>query len=60
MEVRVGYEKKKVKSSEDLIKAMDEEGTFFAFEPAMEAELDIMFDMVMKGFSSMMAHYGTP
>jgi hypothetical protein len=31
----VGYEKKEVKTSEDLIKAMDEEETFFTFRPAM-------------------------
>jgi hypothetical protein len=40
MVVSVGYEKKEVKTSEDLIKAMDApEDTFFTFGPAMEAEL---------------------
>jgi hypothetical protein len=38
----VGYKKKEVRTSEDLIKAMDEEDTFFAFGPATEAELDSM------------------
>jgi hypothetical protein len=40
MVVSVGYGKKEVKTSEDLMKAMDEEYTFFAFRPAIDAELD--------------------
>jgi hypothetical protein len=48
MEVSVWYENKEVKTSEDLIKAMDEEDTFFAFEPSTKAELDSMINAVMK------------
>jgi hypothetical protein len=48
MVVSWGYKKKETKTSEDHIKAMDEEDTFFAFRPATESELDSMVDTVMK------------
>jgi hypothetical protein len=54
----VGYKKKEFKTSEDLIKAMDEEDTFFAFRPIMEAELNIMVDTVMKASINDGTRYG--
>jgi hypothetical protein len=59
MEVSVGYQKKDAKASEDLIKAMDEEdSTFFAFGPAMEAELHSMVNTMMKASIDDGTQYG--
>jgi hypothetical protein len=59
MVVSVGNKKREVKTSEDLIKAMDEEDTSFASGHATEAaELDSMVDTVMEAYIDDGTWYG--
>jgi hypothetical protein len=55
----VWYKNKEVKTSEDIIKAMDEEDTFFAsFGPAMEAGLNIIVNTAKKAYIDDGTWYG--